>query len=386
MHGVSVVIPCLDEEESIGLVVDAGLAGIKKLNLSGEVVVVDNGCTDRSVAVAEEHGARVVQEEERGYGAALRRGFAEAKYDIMVMGDGDLTYDFSRLDALVQPILDDDADLVVGNRMRNILPGSMPKLHQYVGNPVLSLMLRLMFHTHTIKDAHCGMRAISREAYLRLGCVTTGMEFASEMIVRAIDCKLRLQERDIVYHARVGDSKLASFRDGWRHLRFMLLHSPTSALLVPGIVLWAIGLAVALPLAFGPVVLDGRAIDVHCMIIGGLINTVSIQFIMMGLLAKAYAHLSGLRHDSVIVWLYNHLTFEKLILATLPLVAIGLAVMLNVIVRWVASGFGDLNEVRPLFFATVCFVNGVQIAAAGYLFSIMVLPRHIRQTPPSTTS
>ena len=184
--GVSVVIPCLNEEASIAQVVDAALAGIAKLGLPGEVVVVDNGSVDRSPELAAEHGARVLTEDERGYGAALRRGFRDARYGIVVMGDGDLTYDFSRLDELVRPILDGAAEFVVGNRMGNIRPGSMPKLHQYVGNPVLSLLLRVMFHTHTVRDAHCGMRAILRSTYRRLRCVTTGMEFASEMIVRAI--------------------------------------------------------------------------------------------------------------------------------------------------------------------------------------------------------
>jgi len=375
--GISVVVPCLNEEASIGEVVDAAWAGIRRMGAAGEVIVVDNGSTDRSRSLAEEHGARVRVEKERGYGAALREGFANARYGVMVMGDGDLTYDFSRLDILVQPILDGTAELVVGNRMKDIRPGSMPRLHRYLGNPLLSLLLRVMFHKHVVRDAHCGMRAITRRAYESLGCVTTGMEFASEMIVRAIHRNVRMTERDITYHPRVGESKLASFRDGWRHVRFMLLHSPTTALLVPGALAWLIGTAVALPLAFGPVVINGRNIDVHCMIMGGILNVVSIQLLTLGLLAKAYAHLSGLREDPIVAWLYRVVTFEKLLLVTLPLIAVSLAVLFGVVAEWVARGFGSLDEVRPLFLAMLGFVNGTQVAAAGYLFSILALPRHV---------
>jgi hypothetical protein len=380
-NGITVVIPCLNEAESIGDAVDWAWAGIRKMGLPGEVVVVDNGSTDGSKDIADKHGARVIVEYERGYGAALRRGFASATYDVMVMGDGDLTYDFRELRVLVEPILDGSAEFVVGNRMRNIRPGAMPGLHRYVGNPGLSLLLRLMFHAHVVRDAHCGMRAITKDAYRRLRCVTTGMEFASEMIVRALHQKIRMDEREIAYHPRVGESKLSSFRDGWRHLRFMLLHSPSSALLLPGVVTWLLGVLIVLPLAFGPIVIRGRAIDIHCMIMGGLLNTVSIQVIMMGLLAKAYAHLSGLRHDPFVAWLYHRLTFEKLVLATLPLVLLGVVVILKVVIQWVASGFGALDETRLLFLGMLCFINGVQIASSGYLFSIMALPRHVDAFP-----
>lgn len=375
--GVSIVIPCLDEEASIGKVVDAGLAGIRDLGLPGEVLVVDNGSTDRSAAIAREHGARVVNEAEKGYGAALRKGFAVAHYDILVMGDADLTYDFSKVGDLVRPILSGEAEFVIGNRMKNIRPGSMPKLHQYFGNPLMSMLLRLLFHRHTVKDVYCGMRAIKKETYRNLKCVTTGMEFASEMIVRAIHNNTRMAEREIIYHPRLGESKLHSFKDGWRGLRFMLLHSPTVALLTPGIVAWVIGTAMMLPLAFTPIYIGSRAVDIHFMIMGGLLNTVSVQLITMGLLCKAYAHLTGVRDDPVIAWFYKHLNFERFILATLPLILAGLAVIVAIVARWIESGFGELHAARALFFGMVCLINGTQIAAAGYLFSIMALPRHV---------
>ena len=190
-RGISVILPCLNEEASLGQVIELARRGIAKLGLPEDIIVVDNGSTDLSAQVARAHGARVLTEPHRGYGSALRKGFENVRYDIIVMGDADLSYDLSSLDVLVAPLLKGAADFVMGNRMHDIQPGAMPRLHRYVGNPMLSATLRLLFHSHTVHDAHCGLRAITRSAYRRLQCVTTGMEFASEMVVRAIRCNLR---------------------------------------------------------------------------------------------------------------------------------------------------------------------------------------------------
>ncbi len=292
-NGISIVIPCLNEEASIAQVIEKAKIGAQKIGLPFEIIVVDNGSTDRSAQIAKESGACVLYETHRGYGAALRKGFDNAKYDILAMGDADLTYDFTKLNELAELIIAGEADFVIGNRMRSIKPGAMPSLHRYLGNPVLSLFLRVMFHSNAVHDAHCGMRVLTKEAYKKMRLVTTGMEFASEMVVRAIRCNLKIREKDIEYHPRIGQSKLRSFRDGWRHLRFMLLHSPTTLLLVPGIIGWALGLLISLPLAFGPITIGGRLIDIHCLLLGGLLNIISVQIISIGLLAKAYGHLSG---------------------------------------------------------------------------------------------
>lgn len=380
--GISIVIPCLNEEASVGQVIELARQGIARLGLAGEIIVVDNGSSDRSVQIAREHGARVIFEKHRGYGSALRAGFAQACHEILVMGDADLTYDFTAIADLVRPILENRADFVIGNRMKSIRPGAMPKLHRYLGNPVLSFALRVMFGSNLVHDAHCGLRAITAEAYKELRCVTTGMEFASEMVVRAIRCRLRIMERDIVYHPRKGQSKLHSFRDGWRHLRFMILHSPTAMLLVPGVIFWLLGLVISLPLAFGPIIIGGRAVDIHCMLIGGVLNILSIQIITIGLLAKAYGHLSGLHEDPVVAWFYRWFTFEKACLVSGLVIALGVALTLWVVLTWISAGFGALNQQRLLFFALLCLVNGVQIGAASFLFSIMALPRHIDRLPP----
>ena len=372
VQGLSIVIPCLNEEQSVGQVVDMALEGISRLGIPGEVIVVDNGSTDRSAAIAAEHGARVVHEKERGYGAAIRRGFREARYSLLAMGDADLTYDFTKIDELARPVLDGEADLVLGHRMKNILPGSMPWLHRVIGNPLFSVAVRVLFWNSTVSDPHSGMRVIAKEAYRRLGCVTTGMEFASEMVVRGFHEHLRIQERDIVYHPRVGESKLRSFEDGWRHLRFMMLHSPTMLLLVPGVLCWGLALCYALWLSFGDLGIGSRKVPVSALFGAGIMNIVSVQLVTMGLLAKAYAHLSGLRNDPLIARFYRLITFEKATIfgGVFLLVAIAIA------------SVDFFTPVRPhwaqrrLFLSTTLGICGVQIMAAAYLFSIMALPRH----------
>lgn len=374
---VSIVIPCLNEEESIERVIAACKEGIEKCGGDGEVIIVDNGSTDRSVELATAARVRVLHESIRGYGAAIRKGFDEATGDVLVMGDADMTYDFSKVDDLVQPIADDEADFCIGNRMNNIQPGSMPKLHQYVGNPLLSMMLRVMFRSNTVRDAHCGMRAIRTSTYRSLGCVTTGMEFASEMVIRSIRNKVRTTERDIIYHAREGESKLRSFRDGWRHLRFMALHSPTSMLLIPGALLWLLGTILLVRLAFGPIMVNERAFDTHSLIAGGFLNIVSTQMVLSWLLAKAYAHLSGLRKDPLLAWLYQHLSIEKAMLYCLPFALGGLGLCGYVFCGWARSGFGELDQLRLLFLGMILLINTVQMGSSAYIFSIMALPRQL---------
>ncbi len=379
--GITFVIPCLDEEPAIAEVIKAAREGAKKLNLDAEIIVVDNGSTDRSAEIAREHGARVLEEPRTGYGSALRRGFNSASHEVVVMGDADLTYDFREISDLVEPILEDKADFAIGNRMKNIQPGAMPFMNRYVGNPILSLALRVMFHGNRTKDAHCGLRAIRRSSYAKLNCVTTGMEFASEMVVRAIDSKLRVVERNINYYPRLGDSKLHPFPDGWRHLRFMMLHSPTWMLLIPGAIGWFLGLAISIPMAFGPLEIKGRVFDIHCMMTGGLLNIISIQVITIGLLSKAYAHLSGLRPDPIVRWFYRWFTFERALLLAAPLILVGLFVVLRIVYVWTTSGFGELSQAKPFFLGIMCLINGAQIWSSCFLFSIMAMPRRYDSLP-----
>src|SRR6202030_1655336 len=240
---VSVVIPCLNEAENIQLCVTAALRALERMGVPGEVVVADNGSEDASARLAEDAGARVVVERRRGYGSAYLAGFAASNGRYIVMADADLTYDFNEIPRFVAA-LEDGAEMVIGDRMDNIQPGAMPWLHRYVGNPILTGLLNLFFRTG-VNDAHCGMRAVRRDVLPRLDLRTTGMEFASEMVIRAAKENLRIAEFPIEYHPRGGESKLSSFRDGWRHLRFLLVHSPTYLFVVPGLVMSVIGAIVS---------------------------------------------------------------------------------------------------------------------------------------------
>ena len=266
---VSVVIPCLNEAENIARCVTAARDVLAEHGIDGEVVVADNASEDDSARLAAEAGARVVHEPRRGYGSAYLAGFQAARGRYIVMADADLTYDFREIPRFVEA-LEDGGELVMGDRMDNIRPGAMPWLHRYVGNPVLTGVLNLFFRTG-VSDAHCGMRAIRRDVLPVLDLRTTGMEFASEMVIRAAKEGLDIRQFPIEYHPRSGESKLSSFRDGWRHLRFLLVHSPTHLFLVPGAILALLGVLVSAISVSGVEVLrprvaaalDGRGRPVH---------------------------------------------------------------------------------------------------------------------------
>jgi len=282
---VSVVIPCLNEAENIEECVTAALKALETMGVAGEVVVADNDSEDDSARIAELAGARVVVERRRGYGSAYLAGFAASRGRYIVMADADLTYDFKDIPRFVAA-LEDGAEMVIGDRMDNIQPGAMPWLHRYIGNPILTGMLNLFFRTG-VKDAHCGMRALRRDVLERLALRTTGMEFASEMVIRASKEKLKIAEFPIEYHPRGGESKLSSFRDGWRHLRFLLVHSPNHLFIVPGAALAGVGTLIVVFVASG---LDffGRAWGQHALIGGALLMIVGTQVLTMGLCAHAY--------------------------------------------------------------------------------------------------
>ena len=241
---VSVVIPCLNEQDNIEACVRAARAALEESGIRGEVVVADNASEDRSAEIARAAGARVVREPRRGYGSAYLAGFAAARGRYIVMGDADLTYDFAEIPKFVEH-LDAGAQLVMGDRMDSIQPGAMPWLHRYVGNPILTGILNVFFRTG-VSDAHCGMRALRRGVLPALDLRTTGMEFASEMVIRAAKEQLDIREFPIEYHPRGGESKLSSFRDGWRHLRFLLVHSPTHLFVLPGAVMTLFGVLISL--------------------------------------------------------------------------------------------------------------------------------------------
>src|SRR2546430_3835735 len=263
---ISVVIPCLNEESAIGEVVGWAWEGIEDSGRTGEVLVVANGSTDRSVELATGAGARIVHESRRGYGSAYLRGLAEARGDYVFMGDADGTYDFRDLNPFLEQ-LDDGKDFVLGSGYRGrIHEGAMPWLHRRIGNPILTRILNLFFGLK-VSDAYCGLRAIRRTTAKRLDLQATGMEFALEMNLKAAKRNVAIGEVPIDYYARAGDSKLHTWRDGWRSLRFMLIHSATFLFLIPGVVLLILGLLVLVPMSVGPISIFGVTLPIHTLIV-----------------------------------------------------------------------------------------------------------------------
>jgi glycosyltransferase involved in cell wall biosynthesis len=369
---VSVVIPCLNEAASIERCVVLAREVLVDHEIPGEVVVVDNGSTDGSAELAAGAGARVVHEQRRGYGSAYLAGFKAARGTYIVMADADLTYDFNDIPRFVER-LEDGAELVMGDRMDNIKPGAMPWLHRYVGNPVLTGTLNLFFRTG-VKDAHCGMRALRRDVLPRLDLQTTGMEFASEMVIRASKENLAIDQIPIEYHPREGESKLSSFRDGWRHLRFLLVHSPTHLFLVPGAFLTGLGIVV-MATVLAHVNVFGRSWDVHSMIGGSLLTIVGTQILALGLCARAYG-VYILGEDDV--WFQRmrpHIKLEHGLLAGAALIIAGLTLGGVIIGKWIASGAGALSQTRLALFGATLLIVGIQVFFSSFLLSILGLRR-----------
>ncbi|CAB4904537.1 unannotated protein [freshwater metagenome] len=369
---VSVVIPCLNEEENIVAVVTQAREAIADAGITGEVVVADNNSTDRSAELAAQAGARVVHVPTRGYGAAYMGGFSAAKGKYIVMGDADLTYDFHEIPNFVRE-LDDGADLVMGNRMKNIQPGAMPWLHQYVGNPLLSGFLNLLFKTG-VRDAHCGMRAVRRSALPAMDLRTPGMEFASEMVIRASKAKLDIREFDIQYHPRGGESKLSTWRDGWRHLRFLLAHSPTHLFLIPGLFLTVVGALIMATVLSGVNIL-GRDWSIHSLMAGSLLTIIGTQVVSLGLCAHAYGMYFMGDVDPWFDRMRARFRLEHGLAIGGAVIAIGVMAAAVIVIRWAADDFGALSQINLAITAVTAIVIGVQIFFSSFLLSIIGLRR-----------
>jgi glycosyltransferase involved in cell wall biosynthesis len=370
---VSVVIPCLNEAENIELCVKTAKEVLASNGIDGEVLVVDNASEDDSAALAAAAGARVVSEPRRGYGSAYLAGFAAAKGKYIVMADADLTYDFNEIPRFVQE-LDGGAELVMGDRMDNIQPGAMPWLHRYIGNPILTGLLNLFFRTG-VKDAHCGMRALRTDVLGRLDLRTTGMEFASEMVIRASKEKLRIAEFPIEYHPRGGESKLSSFRDGWRHLRFLLVHSPTHLFVVPGMVLAGLGTLIVV-LVGGGLDFFGRSWGIHALIGGALLMVVGTQVLALGLCAHAYGTYFMGERDPWFDRMRARFRLEHGLLLGGLFVLIGIVLGGIIVGTWISHGFGSLADEHMAVVAATLIIVGIQIFFSSFLLSILGLRRN----------
>ena len=369
---VSVVIPCLNEAENIEECVRRASEAMERAGIPGEVVVSDNDSEDGSAELAAAAGARVVHEPRRGYGSAYLAGFAAARGEFIVMGDADLTYDFDEIPRFLAE-LQDGADMVIGDRMKNIHPGAMPWLHRYVGNPLLSGFLNVLFRTG-VSDAHCGMRAVRTDKLEQLDLRTTGMEFASEMVIRAAKEDLDIRQFPIEYHPRGGESKLSSFRDGWRHLRFLLVHSPNHLFILPGAVMAFLGAIVAL-LVLANVNVLGREWDIHALIAGSLLMVVGTQVVALGLCAHAYGTYFMNERDPWFDRMRSRYRLEHGLLLGGIIALAGLVMVGVIVIEWIDRGFGSLGEEQLAIVALTLVIVGIQVFFSSFLLSILGLRR-----------
>jgi glycosyltransferase involved in cell wall biosynthesis len=369
---ISVVIPCLDEEEAVGTVVDQAWEGIERSGRSGEVIVVDNGSRDHSAEVAAEHGATVVVEPRRGYGQAYLTGLEQARGDFVVMADADATYPVAELGRFVDA-LESGADLVLGSRFEGrIHEGAMPWRNRWIGNPILTALLNRLFGIH-VSDAHCGMRAARRTSLALLDLHSTGMEFASEMVFKAFRRHLTVDEIPIEYFPRTGESKLNPFSDAWRHVRFMLLYSPSWLYFVPGVVLLLLGLAGMLVLATGPVDVFGRPWQIHTMLAFVALTLIGAQVVQLGVFARTYALVHYAEHDRLLERLRRRIHLEHGLLFGLALLLVGAGVLVTVFVRWAHSGFGPLADEYPTALGVTLIGLGVQTIFGSFFISLMTM-------------
>jgi glycosyltransferase involved in cell wall biosynthesis len=374
---VSVVIPCLNEAQSIAFCIDKAIAAFKDAGINGEVVVGDNGSTDGSIQIAESHGARVAHATLKGYGHALQAGIEAARGKFIVMGDADDSYDFSEVPRFVGKWRE-GYEVVMGNRFKGeIKPGAMPWHHKYIGNPVLSGMVKILFHTG-IGDSHCGMRGFTKDMYQRMDLRTTGMEFASEFVIKASKLGAKMTEIPITLwpDKRGRPPHLRSFRDGWRHLRFMLLYAPNWLFLGPGGVLALLGLTLIIWLLPGPRYIRNIMFDVHTMLFGLIFTLLGAQIIFIGFFAKAFSYSERFdnKGHSLEGWL-KRVTFEQGLIAGGVLTLIGLAGDAWVLWKWAASAFGPLHQVRAVIFWSLWLFLGLQMVFSSFFLSMLGISR-----------
>src|SRR5712671_3199851 len=376
---VSVVIPCLNESNSIGICVSKAMNAFHAAGLRGEVVVADNGSTDGSIEIAGKLGARVVRVQARGYGSALRAGIAAAHGAFIVMGDADDSYDFSEVPRFVEKWRQGN-EVVMGNRFRGeIKPGAMPWHHKYLGNPVLSSLLNLFFRAG-MGDSHCGMRGFTRAVYDRMDLRSTGMEFASEFVIKAAQLDAKMAEIPITLwpDKRGRPPHLRSFRDGWRHLRFMLLYAPNWLFLLPGAAFVLLGLLLVFWLLPGPRTLTPRiTLDLHTMIFGVIFTLLGAQILSIGAFAKVFSYAERFDHSGTVSLkrVLKKVTLESGLTVGGALFLAGFAGCAWITWQWVASGFGPLAQLRLVLFWAMWLFLGLQIIFASFFLSMLGISR-----------
>jgi glycosyltransferase involved in cell wall biosynthesis len=376
---VSFVMPCLNEAETLERCIRKAQQVVNRHGLSAEIIIADNGSTDGSQQIALRLGARVVAVTEKGYGSALRGGIEAARGRYVIMGDSDDSYDFSSIYPFVER-LRAGYDLVMGNRFRGgILPGAMPWKHRWIGNPVLSGIGRIFFHCPA-GDFHCGLRAFSKDAYRRMELHTSGMEFASEMVIKSTLNGLKIAEVPTVLHkdGRSRPPHLRSWRDGWRHLRFMLLFSPRWMFLWPGAICFALGLVASAFLMRAPVRLAGVDFDIHTLLVSGFLALAGYQLLVFGFFTKMYAITEGFHPPHRLLGKDPHVNLEWGVLTGIAVGTAGLALLAHAVWSWQQAGLGSLDPrstMRQVIPAVVLMTLGMQTVFASFFLAIIGLRR-----------
>jgi glycosyltransferase involved in cell wall biosynthesis len=373
---ISIVMPCLNEVETLATCIEKARRAIETEGLAAEIIVADNGSTDGSQDLARELDVRVVEVARKGYGSALIGGIDAARGKYVVMGDADDSYDFSAIKPLVDR-LREGYDLVMGNRFAGgIEPGAMVWSHRWVGNPMLSAISRLFFHT-PVGDMHCGLRGFRKDAYERLHLQATGMEFASEMVIKASLQRMRITEVAVTLSpdGRSRPPHLRTWRDGWRHLRFMLLFSPRWLFLYPGLVLFAAGIGLSVLLLPGPLRVGGARLDIHTLLVAGFLALLGYQLVLFAIFTKFFAIRVGFHPPHpALQKVFRYVTLEVGLVAGALMVLGGLLTLVIAVASWSASGFGNLDPdvtMRQVIPAVVLTALGTQTVFASFFMSIL---------------
>lgn len=371
---VSAIIPCLNEEQTIGICISKALDAFARRGIVGEVVVGDNGSTDRSVEIAEGLGARVAHQPVKGYGAAITAAVEAARGDYLIMADADDSYDWSQLDAFIDA-LEDGAELVMGDRFAGgIEPGAMPPLHRYLGNPILSSLARSL-HQSPIRDFHCGMRGFTREAFQKIGARSPGMEFASEMVINAQRAGLTMRQVPIKLYPDKRDRPphLRSFRDGWRHLRLIIAHAPDAVYLFPGFILLSVGIVGLAALARGPIAVGGQYFGIHFVALSSMATLIGLSAMLLGMLSKvAIAIYHPVPRGRVVPWLKQGRPLEWLVGFGTLLAAVALTADALLAFKWLFVGGPMEQSVHLSFVITTACVAGVVIALSGFVLKLLL--------------
>jgi len=370
---LSIVIPCLNEAKTLPLVIEKSKKSIRRLGLDGEVIIADNGSTDDSVKIAEKMGAKVVNILEKGYGNALIGGMASAQGKYVLMGDADDSYNFEEIDDFLK-YAEDGYDLVIGTRLKGrIEKHAMPFLHRYLGTPVLTVILNFLFKIK-ISDCNSGMRCITKKALNEMKLSSSGMEFASEMLIKAGLLRLKIKEIPITLYKDKRDRSphLNTWRDGWRHLKFMFLYSPTYLFLIPGLVLTVIGLAIMLILVGGPIRISNTVFDYHSALLGSLICILGYQTLNTGIQAKAYAQNQEFKFSDKFMKRFNKIfSLEAGIILGLTLFATGFVFDLFILLEWIRAGYKGLNEASTVALSSSLMILGAQTVFSSFFLSIL---------------